>query len=1020
MVAQRRGDIMSRLRLFVASLGVLVFASIPSMTVAQSVTGIIAGVVKDASGAVMPGVTVEAVSPVLIEKVRTAVTDGRGEYKIVDLRPGTYTVTFTLTGFSTVKRNDLEVTAAVTLNASAELSVGELSETVTVSGQSALVDTQNTNQHRTISTALIEGLPTSKQVFQMTALMPGVIVTQNGNGGSFQDVGGVVGDKQPMLSVHGSNANEMPLQFDGMKYSTLFNAGGGNSTVWVMNSAMVQEVSIDTSGAGADAQVSGVRVNAIPKQGGNKWSGYFLTNYANNHLQANNITPELTSVGATPYVTNLVVDVNPALGGPIRQNKLWFYGSFRYWKTEDVPSGAHIELTPGNPIYTPDPNVSPTSPSRNTTANLRLTWQTSKNSKLAVYGDAVDRCTCAIGLSATTAYYATREEHTPINHLFQVTWNWVASSRLLFEIGQTYLPQTYCDCPHEGADAFPTITDNVLGVTYNGTGSSTQASRVQNGKFLMTFVTGSHNLKVGSQWLSGRRYLTTTVSGPNNYTETFNNGKPSSLTQRTTPIVERENVGLDLGIFAQEQWTVKKLTLNAGVRFDHLRAYIPAQDQPPAALAPQYGERVFPKYDDLPNWNDISPRMGLSYDLRGNGKTAVKWNLGRYVGSFASNIAALVNPMSASSTSASRTWNDVNGNFIPDCDLTNPAANGRGGDQCGVINNASFGSPALTTQFDPKAITGWGVRPYNWEMMVGIQHELFPGVAVDASLNRRWYNNFLVTANQALTPADFNPYCITTPSDSRLPGGGNQQVCGLYDVTPAKFGQVNNVVTQASTYGDMTMVYNGFDVHATARLPRGALLQGGTSTGHTSLNDCGVVMNHPEVTTVGTTFLGAATAPREIAFCDVNPPLLTQVKLLGVYPLPWWSLQTSMTFQTLREPQEGASGIGFPGILANLTVPNSAIAPSLGRNLSAGVSATVTTPIVPAGTLYGDRLYQVDFRISKAIVRQGMRIQPSFDLYNLFNNNAILTVNNTYGPNWQHPVFIMAGRLAKFGVQVSF
>ncbi|HZT76949.1 MAG TPA: hypothetical protein VFA27_09845, partial [Vicinamibacterales bacterium] len=881
-------------------------------------------------------------------------------------------------------------------------------------------------QNRTLSTELIEQLPTSKQVFQMAVLVPGVTMVGNGSGAVFsQDVGGSVGDKLPMLSVHGSNANEMPFLFDGMKYSAVWSAGGGSAGVWVINSAMIDEESINTSGAGADSEVSGAIINAIPKQGGNQYSGYFLTNYGGSNLyEANNLDAAQTAKGATLYRTNVLIDVNPAIGGPIVKDRLWFFGSYRYWGTTDSPPGAHAEINPGSPIYQPDPAVTPRNESRQTAENLRVTWQMPHNSKLALYGDNLTRCTCASSLSSSVTLNASTGLYTPINHLFQATWNWVASNRLLIEAGETYMPQNWAYHAQAGFSPLPAITDQGTGVTYRAPTQALreQDSTAQNGKLIASLVTGSHNLKIGTQWYHGDRHFITEVN--QNYTEQFLNGVPKQLTLQNTPLDEHETVGLNLGIFVQEQYTIKRLTANLGLRYDHLNAYVPPQNQPPVALAPQYGPRVFPQYTDLPNWNDISPRLGATVDLFGNGRTALKLNLSRYVEGMGVGLAQLVNPIgAASNASTTRSWTDANLNFAPDCDLTNPAANG----ECGADTNQSFGLPILTTHFDPAAVTGWGTRPYNWEGLAGIQHQILNGVSVEVAYSRRSYGNFLATANQATSPADFSAYSITTPVNPQLPGGGGQQITGLYDVVPAKFGQVNNLITSASKYGDMTFVYNGIDINGTAHLPGQILIQGGTSTGRLALNDCGVLLGHPEVSNAGTSFispgtgfapLSSPTVPRTTAFCDVTPPFITQLKLLGNIPLPWWGLQASFGLQSLLEPQEQSGA--YPGILGYFTATNAQIAPSLGRNLAGGAGSVVNVQIVPPGSAYGDRLNQLDMRFTKNFTWRRLRAQPQFDIYNVLNNNAVLSMNYTYGSAWQRPVAIEPGRLIKIGIQLNY
>jgi hypothetical protein len=270
--------------------------------------------------------------------------------------------------------------------------------------------------------------------------------------------------------------------------------------------------------------------------------------------------------------------------------------------------------------------------------------------------------------------------------------------------------------------------------------------------------------------------------------------------------------------------------------------------------------------------------------------------------------------------------------------------------------------------------------------MVGFQHEIVTGIAVDVSYNHRAVGNFRATDNLLVNPADYDPFCVTTPIDSRLPGGGGYQVCGLYDIKEAKFGVRDDLVTMEEPFGRRTQVYDGFDIVLNARLPGGARFQGGTSTGRPASNSCFVI-----------------DSPQQLLFCDVEPPLQTQIKMTGLYVLPWWDLQASATYQSYPGPQ----------ILANWTVTNAQIRGSLGRDLS-GRRTSVTVPIVQPGTLFGERLHQVDMRVSKNFNLNGL------DLYNLFNENTVLTVNNAYGPAWQRPLTILAGRLLKLGVQLSF
>jgi hypothetical protein len=366
-----------------------------------------------------------------------------------------------------------------------------------------------------------------------------------------------------------------------------------------------------------------------------------------------------------------------------------------------------------------------------------------------------------------------------------------------------------------------------------------------------------------------------------------------------------------------------------------------------------------------------------------------------------------------------RAWTDANHDFVPDCDLSNPAAqDGRssGGDFCGVMSNTNFGQNVLTNNFDPAVLGGWGVRPSDWGLGVSVQQQLGSRATLDISYTRRWYQHFSVVDNLALQPEDLTPFSIVAPQDPRLPGGGGYVVSGLYDVVPGKAGEVDNFVTGASAYGSWSQYFNGIDVTMNGRIGKSLFVSGGTSTGQTVADNCGARARLPELatTTAGTSAFGAGLATSVVStsspYCHVAFGVLTQVRGLSSYVVPKVQLEVAAALQS----KPGAM------LAANYAAPNSAVVPSLGRNLS-GNAANVTVNLVAPGAMYGDRVTTLDLRIAKILRRGRSSTRLAFEVYNVFNSNAVLTYNPAFVPggSWLQPVTILTPRFFKIGGEID-
>ena len=979
-------------------------AVLPTVATAQSVaSGTISGVVRDTSGAILPGVTVEAASPALIEKARSVVTDGQGVYRIIDLRPGTYVLTFTLPGFSTFRRDGVELTTGFSATVNADLAVGNLQETVTVSGAAPVVDTQNVSQQSVFARQVTESLPVGATVNVYATLIPGATYS---SGAASQDVGGSKGEFQQGFTIHGGRGSDFQQLRDGMFFGTLVAAGNRMTS---LNPATVTEVTVQTSSAMAELESGGALINVVPRDGGNIFSTTLNASGSAKSLQSDNVDEALRARGvtSTPYLRKRY-DVGGGLGGPIQRDRIWFFLSLRSWITSDYYPDNYFNATPGTLFYTPDLNRPAYDENRYREARFRATWQaTPKDKIVGMFGNEWN-CNCpgmyALGTTLRSPEAAVGSLYKP-NWQTQQTWTRPVTNRLLLEAGNVVVNGRLNIVQFAGSVADPHVLDSSRNYSYgslsyglglNGA-QGYQTFRQANQKFTLSYVTGSHAFKTGVQLLHGWRDAYFFMDPARNYSSFVFNGRvPTTVNYYAGPIGDQGRQRT-LGAFVQDQWTLDRMTLNVGLRYDYLNGRVPAMD---LTAGPWVPARSFPEVENVPNWKDWSPRIGGAYDLFGTGRTAVKGFVGRFV--IFEPIAGIISqnsPVNLTVTSASRAWTDTNADYVPQ------------ESELGPLSNTNFGRTVQNTTYADDVLTG--NRPYNWQGSLQVQHELWPRVALNVGYFRTWYGNFRATDNRALTPQDFDPYCITAPVNAGLPGGGGNQICGFYDVVPAKFGQSNNLVTLTEHYGKQTEVFNGVDVTMSARFGEGVYVQGGLATGATVTDTCDL-NDQPNILAQG----ALASTARTAEFCRVSPPWSsgTQFKAAVVYPLPW-SLQLSANYQNLA---------GIP-TAANAALSNAAIVPALGRSLSAcgtrvPCTSTVIADVVLPNTYFQEpRLHQLDLRFSRIFrLPRGGRVQPQFDIFNVTNSNSVLGVNTRLGPSWRNATAVLAPRVLRFGANVNF
>ena len=1039
----RPGHSRTRLAKWLLSGAVLaIVALLPSSAMAQSS---IAGVVRDASGGVLPGVTVEAASPALIEKVRTAVSDGTGQYRLENLRPGTYTLTFSLTGFSQVKRENVEVSGGAILSINADMRVGGVQETITVSGETPVVDVQTSTKKQTVlDDSVIESLPSSRGYGNLLSAVPGIQNNSLDNG---------TNPTMVFFTAHGGRGNEGTVQIDGMNVGASFNGGGVSSFGYPTQSAA--EVQVTVVGGLGETDRGGPAFNIIPKTGGNSFSGEGFQSWAGDWSYGNNVDARQQAFIPDVPTLHKNWDSSFALGGPIVRDRLWFYGNVRsFGSMADVP-GQYGNKNAGDPnawSYVEDRSIQARNANDKKIAAIRLTGQLTPRNKLGFYEDYQKNCTGSAYEKGGKQCRDRGDDWIALNggfnngspesgnvwddreKIIQTSWTSPVTNKLLLEAGLSSLNSRWGGTPPAGAllDFIPVVEL----VPHPGSGVPlpfyayrSQWSFFGNNYGLdqqhnvwrasAAYVTGSHNLKAGynAGYLVENQTRTSVSSGIQNYL--FFDGFPISLTQQISNHAWANRVRYD-AFYVQDQWTHNRLTVQGAVRYEHAWSWFPGDGTNGITAPTPYNSApiLFPKTDGVKGFSDITPRMGLAYDVFGNGKTSFKVSVSKYLQP-ANNESVFTsgNPSVSFAQSTDRSWFDADTDYVADCDLNNAQANG----ECGPWANQNFGKSTSGTVVNPATLEGWGSRPYDWQFGVSVQQELMPRVSGTLGYNRRWWGNFYYTDNRAVGASDFDQVTITAPRNEFLPDGGGYPV-SFFLAKEAKFGQFDNYFTFAKDYGDVTYYWHGLDYDVNARMTNGVNLQIGASTGRGVRDTCEVQASLPE-STLNVAF---GTGISQVDACAVNEPWQTNVRGLASYTIPKSDVLVSAIARSIANnvPQTTQDAVATNGLSlnANYDVTSAQVLAAIGRPLPGG-AATQSINLVKPGEVYGPRINAVDMRFAKILRFGRTRTNVGIDLYNIFNTNTGTTFNQNFGTDgatYRQEVTLLNPRFLRFNVTVDF
>jgi hypothetical protein len=971
---------------------------LPVLAAAQ---GQIVGQVKDESGGVLPGVTVEASSPALIEKVKSAVTDDQGRYRIADLRPGTYKVTFSLGGFSSLTRDRLEVNAETALNVNADMKVGSLQETITVSGQTPQVDVQQAARVTNITRDVIDTLPVSRNVMSIGVLAPGVRA-------STPDIGGSNMTEQVGLRAHGLAGVDAEQLVEGMSIQSL--EGASQS---YFDDMLQSEISVMTAAIPAETSGGGIRLNSILKDGGNQMSGSVFIGGSDGGWQSKNVDDALRKRNiTTANGVQHVQQFTASLGGPIMKDKIWFILAARHQSSDQrvanvpeqfvAPDGTILRGIADNYVRGP---------------SVRLTWQATQKNKIAMFGQRWwKRKGLDFGAGTDPRAATFRDPHHAHHFVGDGRWTAPITNNLMLEAGyataaflwlgsgapgttvtQAFSPEWYAKARRTDTAlninpmcAYPT---GCTAWVYNGL-DERQENQRNTVAAAASFVTGSHNIKIGFQDEFGPDVRKGSLNA--DLVENYSAGKPNTVTINNSPYIAPGHIDHDAGIYLQDSWTIKRLTFNPGIRVEYFKVSVSEVSMAAGRFSPA---RFFPE-KVLINWGPTyAPRLSWAYDLFGNGRTALKTSYSKYYRQY--DADPFMNYADAGRLTENRNWSDCD--FTPGTSVCSGVALPTNNDGIAQDNEIGPGTPT----FGQKASRSAGDlrRQYNWEFTVGGQHQVMPRLAIGAMMYKRRVGDIQLSDKTAIAPGDYTSFTLPMPDfsqDPTLAGILNaNEVLTVYNLDRAKSPVFNAPIVDYSSNTDKSL-YTGYEVNFSTRIPGTTLFGSWTAERNLSV----FCTNNDDPNGVSTNDLYAGnTVSAGGRFCDqtkYNVPFRHEFKLAGNYPVHY-GIDIGFVIQS------------FPGSDRVITwQPAASLYPGAQRTNSETI--VVTRP----GTLFQPRWNQLDMNFKKNF-RQGRKVfTAEVEYFNILNANPIWTTNNAIGPSLGQVQTILPGRIPRLAFQMKW
>ena len=920
---------------------------------AQTGTGVIEGLVVDESQSALPGVTVTLAGAALQVRSRIVVTDSAGTYRFPLLPPGSYDVNYELGGFQSVKRQDVRLNVGFVARLNVEMKVGTLEESITIIGQSPVVDVKTTSGQTNFTQAMLETAPVARTMWQVFAMTPGVRVT------SAPDVGGNTVGNQQSYAAYGVGGQNTPM-VEGMNTRE-----GSDSAGFFYDYSSFEEVQIKALGNGAEVATPGTNFVGIVKSGGNTFSGRYYFAGSNSSMEGNNLDDELRANGVGQGDgLNYFYDLSGDLGGRILRDKLWFYGSLVRQQRETMKAG-YSRTAGTDGIYATADDEPGVNKAIVTNQSLKLSYQPKPNLKVIAYGQRNVKNEPERDGSRTRPL-----ENTYVYTFIPIVWKGevqgTPTNKLLFNViaGNVYYWANRPAQPGVNRAGNPSRTDIATGMLLGPpiVQSFRLREHYQSTGSVSYFAGGGHEWRVGYNVDLENLEFDRRAHEGGSYLLQFDNGRPLQITTYNFPIPGEGNKMDNYGVFIQDSWTVSpRLTLNMGLRAERYYSYVAAGNKPAGQFSPAV---TFPAVDIM-TWDALAPRLGVAFDLSGDGKTLLKGTFGRYNHNPGVDFSEQYN-LNGQTTTTYR-WTDNNRNNNYDAGEVNLDRNGPD-----FISTAGAATTPLNPDLGQPVTTEFSLSTErevasNFSMKITYVDKAQSGLFAPLNV-RRPYSAY----NVPLTRRDPGPDGVAGTTDD----GGDVT---FYDYDPAFRGAafVSNMPSNAADgRGDR---YRSIEVTAVKR----------RSSGFDVMASFGATKNRRHLST-------HAASPNDERF-PLDSTWSWQTKITAGYEAPLGI--------NLGAYYQGLSGTPLQRTYLYRSVPQ---------------SGTVTLRMEEFGATALPSLHTINLRVSKQLSIQRYRLQLQADMYNLLNVNTVTGLTVASGPSYGQVTAFMPPRVLQFGASVSF